>query len=158
LSRSTGRYRVDWKSIIYAACRHVFGLIILKLSPIKKICAETLSTNVPRGGNQGDLHASRLQVIREYLQWHHAYEVKIAGGPFQRASLPDIFAAMPIPGTTLAAFVVVEVKTGTGELTEGQAEECAKIAAAGGIVIVTDTVDDVEARLIAEGLVQRSLQ
>jgi hypothetical protein len=106
---------------------------------------------VHRGGDHTATHNEVVSTIRQYLVWHKAYELKVLGGLGQRAGIPDVLSCL------LGRFIAVEVKTGLAELTEQQEAECAKIAAAGGIVIVAHSVDDVEARLLAEGLVEPSL-
>lgn len=105
------------------------------------------------------LHQATVSTIRQFLAAHGAYVVKLAGGLGQKPGLPDIAAALPQPGKRgPAVWVSVEVKTGKAVLSTRQQIERGFIEQATGIYILAHSVDDVEDRLVAEGLVTPTLQ
>lgn len=90
---------------------------------------------------------SALYLIKSEGAWGY----KVWGGPMQRRGIPDVI------GCLRGRMIAIEVKTGTGRLTPDQAREKARIEEAGGIYILAGCPEDVERRLMLEGLIQPSL-
>jgi hypothetical protein len=97
------------------------------------------------------LHTATCKAIQDYIWLKGGWCFKALGGLGVRRGLPDIHAC--IAGRA----VYIEVKTGDGEMDKRQREEKWRIERAGGIFILAGSVDDVEARLVAEKLVTPSL-
>jgi len=91
-------------------------------------------------------HTALCKAITDYLWYQGGWCFKALGGLGVRKGLPDIH------GCIKGRAVYVEVKTGTGKLSPEQLRERARIEQAGGIYIEARSVDDVEARLVKEGL------
>ena len=91
-------------------------------------------------------HTGLCKAIQDYLWYQGGWCFKALGGLGVRKGLPDIHSCVR------GRAVYVEVKTGKGELSKEQREEKARIEQAGGIYIEARSVDDVEDRLVAEGL------
>src|SRR5689334_10031444 len=98
-------------------------------------------------------HADVVSSCRFYLKVLGAFEVKIWGGPMQRAGLPDILACVKDKDGH-GRWVAVEAKVGRDKMRPAQLKVKAEIEAAGGIYINAKEggAVDVEARLVAEGL------
>lgn len=96
------------------------------------------------GADHTELHNQVVQAIRQYMEWSKAWSLKVAGGMYQRKGIPDILACWPPYGRMVA----VEVKTGSAVLTTEQADEMAKLAASGAVVVLASSVDDLEEALI----------
>ena len=70
------------------------------------------------------------QKVIQFLKSIKAYEVKIWGGGFQRAGIPDLLICCH------SKFIGIELKTNEGKATVLQKYNIAKIQKAGGIGIV----------------------
>lgn len=92
-------------------------------------------------------HTAACRAIQEFIFYSGGYCIKQLGGLGQRRGLPDITACVG------GRAVYVEVKTGQGALSADQRYERERIERAGGIYILAGGVEDVERRLLAEGLV-----
>lgn len=107
------------------------------------------------GGNQSELHQSLVSTIRDYLKVKGAWFLKYyAGGLGTLAGAPDFFAALPIPGIALAAFVAIEAKTGDATLNAAQRVVKADMERAGVLYIVATCIEDVDLALLEAGLVE----
>lgn len=96
-------------------------------------------------------HTALCKAIEHYILWLGGYIVKNLGGVGQRRGRPDLDACVR------GRFVAVEVKTGKGQLSGDQVRERNRLELAGAIYIEARSVDDVEKRLVAEGLAIGSL-
>ena len=91
-----------------------------------------------------------VRAVRKMLKARGAWDMKVHGGMFTRAGLPDIVACLPG-----GWFVAFEVKRpGKHKAEKIQNHELAAIAAAGGIVGVVQSKEDAE-RLIDEAIRKR---
>lgn len=97
-------------------------------------------------------HNAHVRTIADFLAVHGAWTFKVHGGMMQRPGVPDLLACLA------GRLVAVEVKTGAATRTPAQLAEHERLERAGAISILAHSVDDVEDRLVAEGLVQPSLQ
>jgi hypothetical protein len=88
----------------------------------------------------------------DYLAVWRCWQMKLLGGLGQRPGVPDLVACIQ------GRYIAVEVKTGTATLSPRQQAERERIEASGGIYVLAHSVDDVEDRLLAEGLVRPALQ
>ena len=82
--------------------------------------------------------------IQNYLHAQGAWVVKIHGGWFQRAGIPDLI------GVLKGRFLAIEVKRPGEGLTRLQAYVLAQIRKAGGIAFKADSVDVVRETLDRE--------
>jgi VRR-NUC domain len=98
-------------------------------------------------------HNQVVQAIRQYMEWSKAWNLKVAGGMFQRKGIPDILACWPPKGRLVA----VEVKTGKGLLTPEQRDEMTALARAGAVVVLASSVDDLEEVLIKQEIISAPL-
>lgn len=96
-------------------------------------------------------HKATIRTTLDFLRYHGAWIMKVAGGLGQRPGVPDILFCL------CGRFGAVEVKTGRGALTLNQRKEREWIERAGGIYILAATVDDVESALVEADLVVPSL-
>lgn len=101
--------------------------------------------------NRAAPHTALCNAIQDYILWTGGYVVKNLGGLGVRRGRPDFDACVK------GRFVAIEVKTGTGELGRDQIKERSRLESAGAIYIEARSVDDVEQRLVAEGLAVPSL-
>jgi len=85
------------------------------------------------------LERNITKAIMNCLKGVGAWAVKLHGGPFQAAGMPDILCILH--GKTM----FFEVKTETGKLTKIQDHCHTLIRNAGGTVAVVRSVDDVRA-------------
>ena len=76
--------------------------------------------------------------IMRYLKAHGAWAVKLHGGPFQQAGLPDILCILD------GVVMFFEVKTPTGKPTMIQTHCHEQIRKAGGRVAIVRSVADVQ--------------
>jgi len=97
-------------------------------------------------------HNAHVRTIADYLAVLGGWTFKVHGGMMQRPGVPDLLATLK--GRTVA----VEVKTGSATRTPAQRDEHERLERAGAISILAHSVDDVEDRLVAEGLIKPSLQ
>jgi hypothetical protein len=97
--------------------------------------------------NRTETHTALCKAIQDYLWYQGGWCFKALGGLGVRRGLPDIHACLK------GNAVYIEVKTGEGKLSPDQMKEKARIEQAGGIYIEARSVDDVEDRLVQEGLV-----
>lgn len=104
-----------------------------------------------RGGNQQANHNDAVRAVRQYLTWAGAWQLKTLGGLGQRPYVPDLLACFK------GRFVAVEVKTGGAVLSDGQQGEREQLEAAGALYILARGIDDVEAALLKDGLLERPL-
>lgn len=100
--------------------------------------------------NRAAPHTALCNSIYGYLRGL-GYAVKNLGALGVRRGRPDFDACVR------GRFVAVEVKTGAGELGPDQVKERNRLESAGAIYIEARSVDDVEQRLVAEGLALPSL-
>jgi len=84
------------------------------------------------------LEKTITRVIMQYLKGRGAWAVKLHGGPFQQAGLPDILCILD--GVTM----FFEVKTDKGKLTKIQTHCHNRIRESGGRVAVVRSVADVQ--------------
>lgn len=70
------------------------------------------------------------QRVKKFFKSHNIWYLKVWGGPFQRAGIPDIIACVN------GRFVGVELKSSTGRPTELQKWNIEKIKESGGIGLV----------------------
>lgn len=96
-------------------------------------------------------HTQLCRAIEHYVLWCGGYIVKNLGTLGQRRGRPDM------DGCVRGRAIFIEAKTGKGELTGDQIKERNRIEIAGGIYIEARSVDDVERRLVEEGLALPSL-
>jgi hypothetical protein len=101
--------------------------------------------------NRAAPHTALCKAIESYILWCGGYIVKNLGGLGVRRGRPDFDACIR------GKFVAIEAKTGSGELGPDQVKERNRLEIAGAIYIEARSVDDVEKRLIAEGLALPSL-
>lgn len=98
------------------------------------------------------LHNAHVRTIADYLAVLGGWVFKVHGGMMQRPGVPDALCCLK------GRLIAVEVKTGAATRTPAQRDEHERLERAGAISILAHSVDDVEDRLVAEGLVTPSLQ
>lgn len=85
---------------------------------------------------------SEKNIQRSIIRWLNSQEivwhVKTTQGGYGRAGIPDIIACVA------GEFLAIEVKAPGGRPSKLQAHEILKIAKAGGMVVVTDNLDEVK--------------
>lgn len=82
--------------------------------------------------------------IRKYIEFDlHAYVIKIHGSAFQEPGIPDLLACIN------GWFVGIEVKNEVGVVSEVQKIHISNIKKAGGIAIVTRSLEDTIEQLTA---------
>lgn len=96
-------------------------------------------------------HTALCRSIRNYVVSLGGYLVKNLGGIGQIRGRPDQ------EGCLKGRYLAIEVKTGRGELSIHQEKQRRLIEDAGGIYIEARSFDDVEHRLVAEGLAAPNL-
>lgn len=101
------------------------------------------------GGDNTTEHQAVVFACRLYLYARSAWFLKVAGGYFQRAGIPDLLACLPPAGRLVA----VEVKTGGAVLTTTQAEERLDLMEAGALYVLAHGVQDLEDALVEAGIV-----
>lgn len=84
------------------------------------------------------LEKTIVAAILRALRARGVWAVKIHGGPYQAAGIPDIIAVAPETGR----FLGIEVKRPGGRLTELQGATLRRIKEAGGVVGVAYSVED----------------
>ena len=84
------------------------------------------------------LEKTITRVIMQYLKGRGAWAVKLHGGPFQQAGLPDIFCILN------GAVMFFEVKTSTGKPTKIQTHCHEQIRKAGGRVAIVRSAFEVQ--------------
>jgi hypothetical protein len=101
--------------------------------------------------NRAAPHTALCKAIQDYILWTGGYVVKNLGGLGVRRGRPDFDCCVR------GRFIAIEVKTGSGELGRDQISERNRLETAGAIYIEARSADDVERRLVEEGLAQPSL-
>lgn len=101
------------------------------------------SSRQTRGVN----HASLMLALRDYLRVRGAWELKVAGGAYQKPGAPDFVCCIK------GRFLACEGKTGSATLTPAQVREKRAIEHSGGLYVVAHTVDDLESALLDAGLI-----
>jgi hypothetical protein len=96
-------------------------------------------------------HTQLCRAIRNYIVGQGGYLVKNLGALGQVRGRPDQ------DGCLKGRYLAIEQKTGRGELSVHQEKQKRLIEDAGGIYIEARSVEDVEDRLVAEGLASRGL-
>ncbi len=88
--------------------------------------------------------------IQDYIRSIGGYEIKVFGGGFQRAGVPDILACIN------GHFVAIEVKSpsGKGRASLLQKQNIMEIRKAGGIAFFTDNYDEC-IEILNDGLYER---
>lgn len=110
---------------------------------------------MPRGGaTQSVLHQSLVVAIRDYIRARRGFCLKyFAGGLGAKKGMPDFLVALPIPGSSLAAFVGIEAKTGAAVLNDDQEKVRAELEAAHILYLVIHSPEELESALLNAGLI-----
>jgi hypothetical protein len=108
---------------------------------------------MPNANDRTVAHNALCKAIGDYVGYMGGYLVKNWGGPIGAKGRPDLEGCFS-DQSGRGRFLSIEVKTGTGELSADQREHKRRIERAGGIFIEARSVDDVQERLLAEGLVK----
>ena len=82
--------------------------------------------------------ATLQRQIQKYLKSKGAYVIKVHGGKYQSAGVPDIIACVN------GHFLALEVKTEKGKVTKLQEENIKAINKAKGFADVVRSLDDVK--------------
>ena len=84
--------------------------------------------------------------VKKWLKEEGIYFVKIWGGGFQRAGIPDILCCVN------GKFVALELKSETGKLSELQKYNLDKIKESGGVALCVRPSDFEDVKLVLNSL------
>jgi hypothetical protein len=111
-----------------------------------------------RGADRTVSHTALVNLCRDYLWTRGAWCAKIHGHLGQLPGMPDLIAALPVPGLPAAVFVGIECKTGAGRLETPQKQQRALLEQAGAVWVLARQLEDLEDALYESGLIaERSL-
>ena len=109
---------------------------------------------MPRGGVQNTAHQELVRFCTDYISSRGGWHYK-AWGALSRAGCPDLVCCLPTPAG--GRFAGIEVKTGKAILNPAQEREREAILRSGGIFLTVRRPEDLEAGLLAAGLVREAI-
>lgn len=119
---------------------------------------------MPSGATQSTLHKALVKDVAKYVKDCGGFTYKVFGGAFGAAGMPDFICGLPhvvkrwspdgspAGGYRLAALVAIECKTGAAVLNPAQMKKRADIQQCGAHYLVIHSVEELEAALLAAGL------